>query len=254
MSKQKNRLRFDYEREYDSYLSDMIKYKEQVEEYDAAVSFNKKFDRIHANETCPYEKFNKSGGFRKVIPKVMVQPSYMEEASEVDLYEYYGIEEFHTSWMLNISPNWKGATINHSMIEFFKQVINTFFKNCNRFTKVNYVLENGHGVDHLHAHLVFVLNTKKPGYMTPIKNGKILTEWRNCWNRLAKSIEVDVTIDDEYIDSVDLCKARCAVNTCLLNNKEMYQDKLDYLCEDLKPESHKNDSHPLCPLRGYKGV
>jgi hypothetical protein len=168
---------------------------------------------------------------------------------------YYGVEKFNTAWMLNVSPNWKGCVITRDMINFFIAVIELFFDNCNRFTKMSYVLENGHGKDHLHAHIVFTLNTKKPGYMTSIKKGNILQEWRNCWNRLAKdnpSMD-DLTIDDEWIDCVDLCKSRHALQTCLITNKEMLEDKLNYLIEDLKPELHKNDVHHLCPVKGSKG-
>jgi hypothetical protein len=86
--------------------------------------------------------------------------------------------------------------------------------------------------------------------MTAIKKGNILNEFRNCWNRLAKSTEVDCTIDDEFIDVEGLLKSKVALNTCLLTSKEMYKDKIDYLTEELKPESHKNDSHPICPVKG----
>ena len=76
---------------------------------------------------------------------------------------YYGVQKFNESWMLNVSPNWKGVDITRDMINFFIAVIELFFDNCNRFTKMSWVLENGHGKDHLHAHIVFTLNTKKPG-------------------------------------------------------------------------------------------
>ena len=187
--------------------------------------------------------------------EVPMEPEFKMPPSDINLYEYYNVEKFTKSWMLNVSPNWKGVLITREMLNFFVAVIESFYGNCDRFTKMDYVLENGHGRDHLHAHIVFELNTKKPGYMTPIKKGKILTEFRNCWNRLAKdnpSMD-NLTIDDEWIDPVDLCKSRCALNTCLLTSPEMLKDKLDYLVEDLKPESHKNDLHHLCPLKGSRG-
>ena len=179
---------------------------------------------------------------------------------------YYGVEKFNESWMLNVSPNWKGCVITRDMINFFIAVIELFFENCNRFTKMSYVLENGHGKEHLHAHIVFTLNTKKPGYMTSIKKGNILQEFRNCWNRLMKdnpSME-SLTRDDEWFDpegsycskrkkQIGLVDERCALQTCLITKQEMLKDKLDYLIEDLKPESHKNDVHHLCPVKGSKG-
>lgn len=168
---------------------------------------------------------------------------------------YYGVTKFNECWTLNVSPAWKGCVITRDMINFFIGVIETFYENCDRFTKMSYVLENGHGKDHLHAHIVFTLNTKKPGFMTPIRKGNILQEWRNCWNRLAKeNPSMDsLTIDDEWIDCVDLCKSKHALQTCLLTNEGMLKDKLDYLVEDLKPISHKNDTHHLCPVKGSKG-
>lgn len=249
LNKTSLRLLEDYKLEYDRYNWELSEWKDQVEEFNTVLRFNNNLRKNAQYATDPYDPKGWTWTC-KPMPRVMEKPLYMDPPIEVDLYEYYEIEEFNTSWMLNISPNWKGATINQSMIDFFKKVIDSFFNNCERFTKVNYVLENGHGRDHLHAHCVFELNTKKPGYMTSIKKGNILTEWRNCWNRLAKSTEVDVTIDDEFVDVLDLCKSKYSLNTCLLNNQQMYQDKLDYLCENLKPESHKNDSHPLCPIKG----
>lgn len=169
---------------------------------------------------------------------------HLDKMDKKKLFNFYDLKEFNPGWMLNISPNWKGVQINCEMIDFFIDVILKFYENCNRFINMKYVLENGHGKDHLHAHIVFTLNTKKPGYMTPIKKGHILTEFRNCWNRLAK---------ERQLDWVDLVNARCALNTCLLTKECMYRDKLDYLCEELKPESHKNDEHQLCPIKGSNG-
>jgi hypothetical protein len=179
---------------------------------------------------------------------------------------YYGVVKFNECWMLNVSPNWKGCLITRDMVNFFIGVIEGFYENADRFTKMRYVLENGHGKDHLHAHIVFTLNTKKPGFMTPIRKGNILQEFRNVWNRLVKDNPSmnNLTIDDEWLDpegtycpkrkkKIGLIDERCALNTCLLTNEGMLKDKLDYLVEDLKPPSHQNDIHPLCPVVGSKG-
>ena len=74
----------------------------------------------------------------------------------------------------------------------------------------------------------------------------------------------NLTIDDEWIDPegyycqkrkkmIGLIDERCALNTCLLTTLGMYRDKIDYLDEEKKPTSHKNDEHPICPVKGSKG-
>jgi hypothetical protein len=246
-----------YKHEYETYLLELEKYEKLKVEYNETLDWNRMV-AYYANHENPYRYYEQGGEeclALKKMPPIPLEPEFKINPSDINLYEYYNIEKFTKSWFLTISPNWKGCVITREMLNFFIAVIESFYGNCDRFTKMDYVLENGHGKDHLHAHVVFELNTKKPGYMTPIKKGKILTEFRNCWNRLAKdnpSMD-NLTIDDEWIDPVDLCKSRCALNTCLLTSPEMLKDKLDYLVEDLKPESHKNDLHHLCPLRGSRG-
>lgn len=260
---QKKILYNRYTGEYEYYMMIRDEYMVKLHEYNDAITHNKNVDKwdkwatkqwLEGNDIALYEIPPLYTKWKK-IPPIPLKPQEMEHPDEVDLYNYYKIEKFTTSWMLNVSPNWKGCTIDKHMIEFFIGVIDLFFENCSRFTKMSYVLENGHGKDHLHAHIVFTLNTRKPGYMTSIRKGNILNEWRNCWNRLARdnaSLE-HLTVDDEWIDVVDLCKARVALSTTLITTPEILQDKLDYLCEELKPESHKNDPHPLVPVKGSKG-
>jgi hypothetical protein len=271
---QEKDLRDRYAWEYDRFTQKMTEYQEKCHEYNEIIRYNQEVDRWQRieNETgnyyARYEAFpiGKAPAFKKNIPCIPCKPEYLEDPSTIDLYEYYDVEKFTKAWMLNVSPNWKGVAITREMIEFFEGVIHEFYGNCDRFTRMKYVLENGHGRDHLHAHIVFTLNCKKPGYMTPIKKGNILQEFRNIWNRLVKdnpSLE-DLTIDDEWVDpegtycpkrkkKIGLIDERCALNTCLLTNIGMYKDKIDYLVEDLKPPSHKNDTHPLCPIKGSKG-
>lgn len=250
-------LQSRYKHEYESYEHALESYEKKKEYYNEVLDWNR-MCAYYAGLKNPYEYYEAGGRETlalKTMPPIPFEPKQMIHPDDIDLYDYYNVEPFQKSWMLNISPNWKGCVITRDMINFFIAVIDSFYSNCNRFIKMKYVLENGHGKDHLHAHIVFTLNTKKPGYMTSIKKGNILQEWRNCWNRLGKdnpSMD-DLTIDDEWIDIVGLCKSKHALNTCLLTNKEMLQDKLDYLVEELKPESHKNDVHHLCPVVGSKG-
>lgn len=261
---QERMLRERYQSEWNAYMTRMDDYNEETKRYNDAIRYNDEVDmwsRIEketGNIYARYEALGQKAPLSKVkIPCMPSKPAYMEDPDTIDLYDYYDEEKYTKAWMLNVSPNWKGVVITREMIEFFEGVINEFYENCDRFTKMRYVLENGHGKDHLHAHIVFTLNTKKAGYMTSIKKGNILQEFRNIWNRLAKDNEsltgLYIDGEDYYIDVVGLLKNRCALNTCLLTTIGMYKDKIDYLDEDKKPTSHKNDEHPLCPIKGSKG-
>ena len=259
---QERMLRERYQCEWEGYQRQMDDYNEGIKRYNDAIRYNEEIDRWSRIETetgniyARYEALGqKAPGSKVKIPCMPSKPAYMEDPTTIDLYDYYDEVKYTKGWMLNVSPDWKGVMITREMTDFFRGVIEEFYHNCDRFTKCRYVLENGHGKEHLHAHLVFTLNTKKPGYMTSIKKGNILQEWRNCWNRLADDNESidNMTRDDEWVDPIDLCKHRSALNTCLLTNIGMYKDKIDYLDEELKPSSHKNDKHPLCPLKGYIG-
>ena len=263
---QKKVLYEKYTSEYEYYLMRMDEYMVKLQDYNNTIVHNLHCERWQewvekqleaGNENALYDIPVEFVSVAKKIPPIPCKPDEMEHPDEVDLYHYYKIEKFTTSWMLNVSPNWKGCAIDRHMVEFFIGVIELFFDNCKRFIKMKYVLENGHGKDHLHAHIVFTLNTNKPGYMTSIRKGNILNEWRNCWNRLAKDNEslnhLMIAGEEYYLDPVDLCKPRVALQTCLITTPEMLKDKLDYLCEELKPESHKNDPHPITPVKGSKG-
>lgn len=240
-----------YEREYDEFASKKSRFMKYMNAQRHVLENNRACERERIrvkNGGDPYD-----GDFSLIVKKIPSQPSgiddfkYMKHPNDMrfdDICKYYGEERFVKSWMLNISPAWKGVTITKEMLEFFQVVLRNFYENCNRFTDMQYVLENGHGSDHLHAHAVFVLNVRKPGFwgkQCAFRKSKILTEFRNCWNREAKL---------NMPSAVDLCKSYHALNTCLLTTPLMYQDKIDYLCEELKPESHKNDPHPMCPVRG----
>lgn len=178
-------------------------------------------------------------------PEHRLPPMPMDDTLDDYLYDFFNVKPFTTCWMLNVSPNWRGKTITLTMIAHFVAVIEAFYGNCNRFTKYSFVLENGHDEDHLHAHIVFELNKDKlAGTMTSIRKSKILNEFRNCWNRIAKEGN-----HDSYVNLLPKGN-NGSLQTCLLTNETMLKDKLDYLVEDLKPFSHQNDPHPLCPFTG----
>ena len=243
----------NYQRDYNNYKTKLDELNKYLTIQRNNEMIQKKIDELSNDKNIDiYESFHEIEKLKKSLEKIPKQcptiPLEMRDPSDMttdDILKFYNIEKFTKCWMLNVSPDWKGKKINLSMIAHFITVIEAFYGNCNRFTKYRYVLENGHGEDHLHAHIVFELNENKPGYMTPIRKAKILTEWRNCWNRLSR--------ENSYPHFIDLCKNKYALNTCLLTNKQMLLDKLDYLIEDLKPISHKNDPHSLCPVSGGDG-
>lgn len=178
-------------------------------------------------------------------PEHRLKPMPMDDTLDEFLYDFFNVKPFGTCWMLNVSPNWKGKEINPTMVAHFVATIEAFYENCSRFTKYSYVLENGHDEDHLHAHIVFQLNPEKmAGTMTSIRKSKILNEFRNCWNRIAKDAK-----HENYVHLLPKGN-NGSLQTCLINNEIMLKDKLDYLVEDLKPFSHQNDPHPLCPIKG----
>lgn len=146
--------------------------------------------------------------------------------------EYFNIKKFENCWMLNISPDWKG-NICLDNIRHFKEVMRLFYNNTRRFSYVKYVLECGGEANFLHCHAVFKLNPDKPGNMKSCYKGNFLKEFRSCWDRLGYKGKV---------------KGRHALQTTLITNKEMLKDKLEYLIEELKPESHKNAVHSILPF------
>lgn len=149
---------------------------------------------------------------------------------------YYGQEKFNECWMLNISPDWKGKTIDRHMFKQFCKVMDLFHSNTRRFLSMDYVLECGGEGNFLHCHAVFKLNLKKPGNIKSLRKGNFLKEFRSCWDRC----------DPRY---KGLVKNRVALQTTFITNEEMLKDKIDYLTEELKPESHKNAVHEFFPHR-----
>ena len=156
------------------------------------------------------------------------------EGLDLETYcmNYYNVEKWENYWALSISPNWKG-TITNDMLKHFLNVMELFYTNTRRFTYMKYVLECGGEGNFLHCHAVFKLNTKKPGNMKSLRKGNFMKEFRSCWDRIG------------YVGYV---KSRHALHSTLITNEEMLKDKLDYLQEELKPESHKNAVHKYLPV------
>ncbi len=167
--------------------------------------------------------------------KEMVMTSEMTDEMIAD---YYKIKPFKPYWMLNISPNWKGEKCRLSVdtarrIKFISEVMELFYDDAKRFSKVKYVIEGGKEGDFLHVHAVFELNAKKPNNILHMKKGNFLKSFRTIWNRHASEV---CPKWEGHVGS------KHALQTTYITSQEMLQDKLDYLVEDLKPISHQNSS------------
>lgn len=167
----------------------------------------------------------------------MVGPWDMRKA---DLYAYYKIRPFNPHWMLNISPAWKGQSCEQrnkngvataKRVKFISEVMELFYDDARRFSRVKYVIEGGKEADFLHVHAVFELNAKKPNNILHMKKGNFLKSFRTIWNRHASEV---------CPEWEGLVGSKHALQTTYITSEEMLQDKLDYLVEDLKPISHKN--------------
>jgi hypothetical protein len=171
--------------------------------------------------------------------------THPDDMSKDDLNAYFGVVPFNRCIMLNISPNWKGKLANEDLPwinKFIKTVMLKFFQNCNRFTKMKYVIECGSEGDFIHIHSVFELNPAMAKSNTAcIRKGNLLGEFRKIWDRIAK-------LDSDSQGFVGYVKGKYALQSTLINTREILRDKLDYLIEDLKPLSHQNAPHTLYPL------
>lgn len=152
------------------------------------------------------------------------------------LMEYYDFIPYRPCWMLNISPDWKGNKLKRNVdtakkVAMVRRVMNIFYGDASRFTKMKYTIEGGKEGNFLHIHAVFELNIKKPNNINHMKKGNFLKSFRTIWNTENKDTKWEGLVGSKY-----------ALQTTFLTTKEMLNDKLDYLIEDKKPASHQN--HP----------
>jgi uncharacterized coiled-coil protein SlyX len=164
------------------------------------------------------------------------------ELSDKELYEFFGKQEFHDCLMINISPKWVEGVEGLSeggRIKFLKLVIEKFITSGSRFTRYKFVIECGKDGNHIHAHCVMMLNPElNKSNKTWISKGNVSRDLRAVWNKLSR---------DAQLLQEDCLKSKFAIQTILIKNERMLQDKLDYLIEELKPLSHQNLPHPQLP-------
>lgn len=166
-------------------------------------------------------------------------------------HKYFNIEKFIPFICINVSPNWQKIDHSGKPSEKKKQVLHTAirkFGECSkRFTELHYVLECGGEGNHLHAHIVAKINPDmEKTVITQMRKGNLSRSFRKFFNQSCKEHEFDAP--PKYHETKwyqkegmgGIVEGKFAVQFSLMRKKEFWQDKLDYLIEDRKPEDHKN--------------
>lgn len=172
---------------------------------------------------------------QEFVRACQLNPKYISD-NEV-IADIMGITPFYPSVMINISPNWKGRFSNYKGtplqdafdVKHFKYVIEKYLNSNNRYSKWKYCLECGSEGNFLHAHIVAEINPKTyKSVITHINKGNHAVELRKAWN--ATQVE----------GIGGLLKGKYAIQRVMIRNREILNDKLNYLIEKNKPEGHQN--------------
>jgi len=212
------------------------------------------------------KKYDLENQCADIVKRCLFHEKHMiEQFGDKFIYDYLGVKPFRRSIMINISPDWKIMNnipgIDYSgrdklYRDFLYRVIEMYLTSCHRWSRWKYVIECGSDGTFIHAHIVAEINKDHyKSVMTHIKKGNINQELRKSWNR---AIKIDCKEKEQKgifgpcpIEEhcwVNGLKGKWAVKTTLINNSDILKDKLNYLHEELKPDSHKNASHPMYPL------
>lgn len=151
--------------------------------------------------------------------------------------EIMGITPFYPAVMINISPNWKGRFSNYKGtplqdafdVKHFKTVIEKYLTSCDRYSRWKYCLECGSEGNFLHAHIVAEINPKcSKSVITHINKGNHAIELRKAW-------------DNTQVKGIGgLLKGKYSIQRVMIRNREILEDKLNYLIEAHKPDGHTN--------------
>ena len=135
-------------------------YNKQLNEWKLAQAHIEATDDIYSKE---YQKWASLDKPKEPIMTAIPVMKHFNEMSKQDIMDYYGEKVFNRCLMINISPDWKGKFMQGmiSKRNFMKQVILKFFNNCNRWTKIAYVIECGSEANFAHAHCVLEFNPGK---------------------------------------------------------------------------------------------
>lgn len=149
------------------------------------------------------------------------------------IYDYLDILPFYPCIMINISPDWKGKECDKfarvKTIPLFTQVIDNYLQTCARYSKWQYVIESGSDDDFIHAHIVAEFNKDCiKSVETHIRKGNHQQELRKIWNKLMPK------------GKQGKLKGKFAIQSTILRNEQLRDDKYQYLIESNKPVGHKN--------------
>jgi len=175
-------------------------------------------------------------GNRPSEPSFLPSPSMM---SSEDLEEHYGIEAFNDCIMVNFSPNWKGGGGYEKKINFLKLFIKTYINDSRRFKRTKWVVERGSDGDFIHAHCVLEIDpARKQQVIGQIRKGTNFKRTMvKIWNKLSSELGGTLIHNEGF---GGLLEGKYAIQTTLIKNKTLRDDKLDYLIEEKKPASHQN--------------
>lgn len=171
-----------------------------------------------------------------------------------DIAEYMGHIPYNPCVMFNISPNWKDKA--SPMVDVYRQLLDrticNYLSSCNRYSRWKYCLESGGEGNFLHAHIVAEINPKvAKSVKTHINKGNHTREIMKQWDNVLKDLNLDYNSfrsgKEKGIEG--LLKGKYSIQRILINNEDMFKDKINYLYEDKKPEGHKN-KYDLKWIRG----
>lgn len=215
------------------------RYTEEYGLYEKQLDYNLRYERGEFVDSAEqWKRVNRCFHMRYEPNVTRMKP--MWELSDKELFEYYNIIPYKPCWMLNISPAWKGNPLKQNAdtvrrVAFIREVMNIFYSDASRFSKMVYVMEGGKEANFLHIHAVFELNSDKPNNIAHMKKGNFLKSFRTIWDATARGRDI-------YNKWEGVVGSKYALQTTYLTTPQMLQDKLDYLIEEKKPPSHQN--HP----------
>jgi hypothetical protein len=152
-----------------------------------------------------------------------------------ELLKLLGIQEFKPFIYLTISPGWK-ETGNLENSEARGNMLNGFIQGwitiSDRWSKVDWVIEDGSQGNHIHSHIVLQINDEmRKSVETSYYKGNISSSIKKMWAK-------DVVMIKNELNHV--LEGKFSIKGNILRKKEQLEDKMNYLEEELKPLDHRN--------------
>jgi hypothetical protein len=163
---------------------------------------------------------------------------------EDNVYDYLEIIPFTPSVMINISPDWKESklTTEFGKTVVLKKIINDYMQE-GWYDKWEYVIECGSNGDHIHAHIVAHVNPDRiksciDGFTYKYIKGKKV---KKNTSHIGKCNHVNqLKKYAKKVKGIEGCIKGNSIQSTILRNETLVDDKLKYLIEEHKPDGHKN--------------